>query len=242
MSNLRLEIRNLSLRFGDRTAADSINLTLEAGQVTCLLGPSGCGKSTTLRIIAGVEPQDSGEIYTATAQPAQDKGSYIIHHGYGFSRFKHQVSGLSLDLLHYVPLDDAIKISRLTIHNESGRKRRLSVTAYVEWVLGTSRSTSDCFITSSLDANTNTVLLHNRWGMAFPKRVAFVDMAGAQTAWTTDRSEFIGRNGTKAAPRALSQQVSLSGTVGAGYDHCSALQTDIELADGESREVIMFIG
>ena len=63
MSNLRLEIRNLSLRFGDRTAADSINLTLEAGQVTCLLGPSGCGKSTTLRIIAGVEPQDSGEIY-----------------------------------------------------------------------------------------------------------------------------------------------------------------------------------
>ncbi|MBQ58732.1 Fe3+/spermidine/putrescine ABC transporter ATP-binding protein [bacterium] len=63
MSNLRLEIRNLSLRFGDRTAADSINLTLEAGQVTCLLGPSGCGKSTTLRIIAGIEPQDSGEIY-----------------------------------------------------------------------------------------------------------------------------------------------------------------------------------
>ena len=60
---MRLEIRNLSLRFGDRTAADSINLTLEAGQVTCLLGPSGCGKSTTLRIIAGVEPQDSGEIY-----------------------------------------------------------------------------------------------------------------------------------------------------------------------------------
>lgn len=192
--------------------------------------------------IAYVCDKDSGEIYTATAQPAQDKGSYIIHHGYGFSRFKHQVSGLSLDLLHYVPLDDAIKISRLTIHNESGRKRRLSVTAYVEWVLGTSRSTSDCFITSSLDANSNTILLHNRWGMAFPKRVAFVDMAGAQTAWTTDRSEFIGRNGTKAAPRALSQQVSLSGTVGAGYDHCSALQTDIELADGESREVIMFIG
>ena len=63
MSNSRLEIRNLSLKFGDRVAADNINLVLEPSQVTCLLGPSGCGKSTTLRIIAGVELQDSGEIY-----------------------------------------------------------------------------------------------------------------------------------------------------------------------------------
>ena len=63
MSNSRLEIRNLSLKFGDRVAADNINLVLEPSQVTCLLGPSGCGKSTTLRIIVGVEPQDSGEIY-----------------------------------------------------------------------------------------------------------------------------------------------------------------------------------
>ena len=63
MSNPRLKIRNLSLRFGERVAADKINLILQPSQVTCLLGPSGCGKSTTLRIVAGVEPQDCGEIY-----------------------------------------------------------------------------------------------------------------------------------------------------------------------------------
>ena len=44
-----------------------------------------------------------------------------------------------LELLQYVPLDDPIKISRLTIRNTSARTRRLSVTAYVEWVLGPSR-------------------------------------------------------------------------------------------------------
>jgi cyclic beta-1,2-glucan synthetase len=192
--------------------------------------------------IAYVCDEDSGEIYTATSQPAQDNGSYLVHHGYGFSRFKHQVSGLSLDLLHYVPLEDSIKISKLTIHNGSGRKRNLSVTAYVEWVLGTSRTTSESFITSSLDSKTNAILLHNRWAMAFPERVAFVDMAGEQTAWTTNRTEFLGRNGNKATPRALCVQSVLSGTVGAGYDLCSALQTNIELADGESKEVIMFIG
>ncbi len=59
----RLEIRNLTRHFGDRTVVNGVSLTIQPGQVTCLLGPSGCGKSTTLRMIAGVDMQDSGEIY-----------------------------------------------------------------------------------------------------------------------------------------------------------------------------------
>src|SRR5208282_5243729 len=46
---------------------------------------------------------------------------------------------IALDLLVYVPMGDAIKISRLQLQNKSGRARTLSVTAYVEWVLGTER-------------------------------------------------------------------------------------------------------
>ncbi len=59
----RLEIRNIMRRFEGRTVVNNVSLRIQAGQVTCLLGPSGCGKSTTLRMIAGVEMQDSGEIY-----------------------------------------------------------------------------------------------------------------------------------------------------------------------------------
>jgi len=59
----RLEIRNLVRVFDGRRVVDDVSLHIRAGQVTCLLGPSGCGKSTTLRMIAGVEMQDSGEIY-----------------------------------------------------------------------------------------------------------------------------------------------------------------------------------
>jgi iron(III) transport system ATP-binding protein len=59
----RLEIRNLVRRFDGRPVVDDVSLSIMPGQVTCLLGPSGCGKSTTLRIIAGVEMQDSGEIW-----------------------------------------------------------------------------------------------------------------------------------------------------------------------------------
>ncbi|WP_022703378.1 ABC transporter ATP-binding protein [Pseudorhodobacter ferrugineus] len=58
----RLEVTNLSRRFGARDVVKNLSLTVAAGQVTCLLGPSGCGKSTTLRMIAGVENPDSGSI------------------------------------------------------------------------------------------------------------------------------------------------------------------------------------
>jgi iron(III) transport system ATP-binding protein len=59
----RLEIKDLRRAFGGRAVVDGVSLSIRPGQVTCLLGPSGCGKSTTLRMIAGVEMQDSGTIH-----------------------------------------------------------------------------------------------------------------------------------------------------------------------------------
>ena len=57
-----LEIRNLSRRFGDYTAVDNISLSIEAGEFFTLLGPSGCGKTTLLRMIAGFDVPDAGQI------------------------------------------------------------------------------------------------------------------------------------------------------------------------------------
>ena len=59
----RLEIKNLTRRFGDTDVVRDVSLSVMPGQVTCLLGPSGCGKSTTLRMIAGIDQQNSGEIW-----------------------------------------------------------------------------------------------------------------------------------------------------------------------------------
>ncbi|WP_370212157.1 ATP-binding cassette domain-containing protein, partial [Roseovarius sp.] len=58
----RLEISKLTRRYGGRAVVEDLSLSVPPGQVTCLLGPSGCGKSTTLRMVAGVETPDSGEI------------------------------------------------------------------------------------------------------------------------------------------------------------------------------------
>ncbi|MFS4436871.1 ABC transporter ATP-binding protein [Paracoccaceae bacterium GXU_MW_L88] len=62
-SDWRLDVRNLTRHIAGQSAVEDVSFRLAAGQVTCLLGPSGCGKSTTLRMIAGVERPDSGQVF-----------------------------------------------------------------------------------------------------------------------------------------------------------------------------------
>lgn len=57
-----LEIRNVTRRFGDFTAVDNISISIEVGEFFTLLGPSGCGKTTLLRMIAGFDLPDAGQI------------------------------------------------------------------------------------------------------------------------------------------------------------------------------------
>ena len=176
-----------------------------------------------------VRDLDSGDLWTPTALPIRhEQAPYIVRHGRGYSRFEVVAHGIVLELLQYVPLDDPIKISRLTIRNVSGRPRRLSVTAYVEWVLGLSRGASAPTIVTERDAATGAIFARNPWNMHHGGRVAFADLGGRQTAWTADRGEFIGRNCTTDNPAALSAAIPLSQRVGAGLDPCAALQTTIE--------------
>ncbi|HEX5364500.1 MAG TPA: ABC transporter ATP-binding protein [Gallionella sp.] len=58
----RLELRNVTRRFGDFVAVNDVSLTIESGEFFTLLGPSGCGKTTILRMIAGFDLPDSGQI------------------------------------------------------------------------------------------------------------------------------------------------------------------------------------
>jgi len=59
----RVLLENLTKRFGKLEAVKGLDLEIKDGEFVCLLGPSGCGKTTTLRMIAGLEKQDEGNVY-----------------------------------------------------------------------------------------------------------------------------------------------------------------------------------
>ena len=58
-----LELKNISKKFNDKEILSNFNLTIEEKKILAIVGPSGCGKTTLLRMLAGLETIDSGEIF-----------------------------------------------------------------------------------------------------------------------------------------------------------------------------------
>jgi cyclic beta-1,2-glucan synthetase len=190
-----------------------------------------------------IRDDDTGDLWGPTALPIRQDGStYVARHGPGYSRFEHVHDGIGLELTQFVPLDAPVKLSLLTVENRSARSRRLSVTAYAEWVLGPVRAVAAPHIVTERESTTGALLAHNPWNTEFGGRVAFLDLGGRQTAWTADRTEFLGRNGAPDRPAALSRGHRLLGAVGAGMDPCAALQTSIELAPFARTQLVVLLG
>jgi cyclic beta-1,2-glucan synthetase len=184
--------------------------------------------------------EETGVIWSPTPLPIRQHETYTIRHGQGYSVFEHTSHGISQELLLFAPLEQSVKVSLLRLRNRSDRRRVISVTHYCELVLGVSRSVSAPYVITEIDKD-GLIFARNPYNNEFAGRVAFVATNGKVTSATCDRKEFIGRNGSLARPAAL-RRVKLSGRDGAGLDPCMALQTSIELAPGEAREVVFVLG
>ncbi|MEO8531291.1 MAG: glycosyl transferase, partial [Deltaproteobacteria bacterium] len=184
---------------------------------------------------------ESGALWTPTALPIRDQGQYVARHGFGYSRFEHETNGIKSDLVQFVPSDDAVKISHLTLTNTSDTVKTLAITGYAEWVLGTSRGATARHIITESDAKTGAIFARNPFGMAFPGRVAFADFGAATTSSSADRAAFLGPAGAMSNPAALHDE-GLNGLTGPTLDPCAALQRKVTLQPGERVDLTFLIG
>ena len=88
---MSIAIRQIQKTFGDFVALDNVNLDIASGELLALLGPSGCGKTTLLRIVAGLETPDSGQILfhgeDATERHVRErKVGFVFQH---YALFRH---------------------------------------------------------------------------------------------------------------------------------------------------------
>ena len=99
---MSIEIRDVNKTFGDFTALNNINITVPTGKLTTLLGPSGCGKTTLLRIIAGLEYADSGQILfddlDVTNIPVQKRHIGFMFQHYALFRHKNIADNIAFGL------------------------------------------------------------------------------------------------------------------------------------------------
>jgi ABC-type Fe3+/spermidine/putrescine transport system ATPase subunit len=80
LTSTALSVRRVSKRFESHQALDDVSLDVAAGTCAVVLGPSGCGKTTLLRVIAGLESPDTGEVWLGGAQVAVARRNLVAPH------------------------------------------------------------------------------------------------------------------------------------------------------------------
>ena len=200
-----------------------------------------CGEVLYLRDV------DTGATWTPTPGPAGAIGAesqsprYLVTHAPGVTRFSHVRDEIATELTLGVPRADAVKIGHLRIVNRSETPRRLSLTSYVEWVLGTEREHTRHQLHTRYDASSGAVLAQNVFAPDFTNRLAFSWISERVASHTSRRDHFIGRNGDLVSPAGLAA-LQLSGASGAGYDPCAAINCSITLGAGETHDVVVLLG
>ncbi|HEY4206226.1 MAG TPA: glucoamylase family protein, partial [Puia sp.] len=186
--------------------------------------------------------EETGYFWSPVPFPVRGATPYLTTHGFGYTSFRHIEQGISTEMHVYVDSILPVKWMVLRIKNQSGERRKLSATGYMEIVMGDVASRTSMHIISEQDTDSGALLFRNRYNTAFSDRVTFfkVDESGPVT-FTTDRLEFIGRNRNLQDPQAM-QRKRLSGRSGAGMDPCAALQVGFELSDGAEKELIFHLG
>ena len=188
-----------------------------------------------------IRDEDTGAFWSPTPLPARGRSGYACRHGFGYSVFEHYESGISSELFTYVAMDAPVKFAVVKLRNHTKRTRRLSLTGYWELVLGEWRHANLMHIVTETDPHTGALFARNAYGRECAHRVVFAQVSELTRSVTGNRTEFIGRNGSLASPAALGRK-RLSGRTGAGLDPCAAMQTQIELADGQEREIVFIFG
>ncbi|MDY0965320.1 GH36-type glycosyl hydrolase domain-containing protein [Massilia sp. CFBP9026] len=185
--------------------------------------------------------EDSGAVWSPTPWPAPSPEAYTTRHGIGYSVFEHRVHGIDSALRCFVAQDAPLKYSVLRLRNDSDAPRRLSVTAYVEWLLDDRHAAPGLQVVTGRDLASGALLARNAFGAGFHDKVAFFHVDAEQVAVSCDRQEFIGSLGSIARPAAL-ERAGLSDAAGAGFDPCAALQVGVTLEPGAECELVFVLG
>uniref|UniRef100_C6E6U8 Glycosyltransferase 36 n=1 Tax=Geobacter sp. (strain M21) TaxID=443144 RepID=C6E6U8_GEOSM len=114
-----------------------------------------------------IRDEESGAYWSPTAAPLREESAYRARHGAGYSVFEHNSNGIEQELTLFVPVDEAgghpVKLQRLRLTNASPRRRKLSVTFYVELTLGESREHSQMHVVTEWDRDATALLARNRY-------------------------------------------------------------------------------
>ncbi len=191
-----------------------------------------------------VRDEDSQDVWCPMPGPIDDPTPVEVRHGFGYTRFHKQRSGIEHDTTVFVPRDEPLKIVRMRLTNRGESKRRLTAAAVAVWVLGSSLEERR-FVITEYDEDADCLLARNAHNDFLADHIAFAALMvpkADEAAFTASTHSFLGTLADPAHPESLLSGRPLDGSTGALYDPCAAFTRSFELAAGESTDVVWLLG
>ncbi len=188
-----------------------------------------------------IRDDQTGKFWSPTVGAAGSPGITITRHGFGYTVFESSAQDIDCELTIFCHMDEPVKFALIKLKNRSNRPRKLTVANYVEWVLGESGQRTTQHIWTQMDVKSGAILARNVWNLDFGNWVAFAGTSESRRTVSGDRTEFIGRSGSIAAPAAM-RMTKLLGRLGATLDPCAATMCEIQLPANGARELTFILG
>jgi cyclic beta-1,2-glucan synthetase len=190
--------------------------------------------------------EEVGACWSPTPQPIREKDAYRARHGQGYTVYEHNSHAIGQELTVFVPVKkdgsgDPVKVYRLRLRNDSSRSRKLSVTFFADWVLGTSSENTQLHVQTSRDGLSGAIIARQYWNGAYTGQVAFAASNPAPSSYSGDRTQFLGRNRSVSRPATL-ERAHLDNRTGVALDAAAALQVLVSLDKGGETEVVFVLG
>ncbi len=188
-----------------------------------------------------IRDEETGDFWSPSPLPVRDEMPYLVRHGVGYTVWEHNSNGLRQRLTAFTHGTEPVQGLNISLENSGAATRRVSITLYLEPVLGTTREKTSEFIVSSFSTDSNALLAENTAGEKPPGGVFFVASSRTPAGLTTDREEFLGRYGDMGSPAAM-RRTGLSGSLRPGTDPCMAVRVMIWIGSHERKELTFLLG
>lgn len=209
--------------------------------------------SDPLQEVLYIRDTRTGSYWCPTPKPVPLESEVTVHHRFGETEFSTLVEGISSTLSISVSPNDNVKFWNLHLTNTTPTIRNLEVYLYVNWVLGVQKQDTYTQIVSDFDKESSLLYATNRYNVDFGRKVIFMGSSIEIEGYTSNRSEFIGRNRDVSSPIILAQnisthrgiskpQVKLSHKIGSGFDSCGVIKVNVPLEGNSSNSVAFFLG
>lgn len=190
----------------------------------------------------------TSKYWSLTPRPVVAEADFIVDHSYAESTFQTEIEGIQSKLTVSITEKEKFKIWQIDFKNQDTKTKELELFLYVEWVLGVSREDTARFIFSAFDTEAEVLYAGNYYNVDFPGRFVALGSSEDIESFTTERVEFLGRNGNKAEPFTFLAKnikpgvdVNLNNKASTGSDSCGVIKVKVMLAPDESKTVKFFM-